>query len=336
MLHARIVEALEALAGDRLADQVERLAHHALRGEVWDKALTYARQAGEKALERSAYREAVVWFEQALSVLPHLPETRDTCERAIDLRAALGDALWPLGDHQRRFASLCQAETLATAMDDARRLSRISIQMVHHFRVMGDDEQAIAYGQQALTLATTLGELRRQCEAHLVLGRTYYAMSDYRQAIASFRQVVTSFAEERLPAQTHRWVTTAVLSRVWLGLCLAEHGEFAEALRHADAAIRLADMADHPYSRIHAYFGVGGVYLTPRRCRQGHRRARTQPWAISALGIPARIPVDCRPIRLCLYPRWPCDSGAAPLRARGTAGHGAPEQQSSTMGRLAE
>jgi len=33
-LHARIVQALEALAGDRLAEQVERLAHHALRGEV--------------------------------------------------------------------------------------------------------------------------------------------------------------------------------------------------------------------------------------------------------------------------------------------------------------
>ena len=47
-LHARIVEALEALAGDRLAEQVERLAHHALRGEVWDKALVYCRQAGDK------------------------------------------------------------------------------------------------------------------------------------------------------------------------------------------------------------------------------------------------------------------------------------------------
>jgi predicted ATPase len=33
-LHARIVEALEALVGDRVAEQVERLAHHALRGEV--------------------------------------------------------------------------------------------------------------------------------------------------------------------------------------------------------------------------------------------------------------------------------------------------------------
>src|SRR5213593_799685 len=36
VFHARIVEALERFAPDRLAEQVERLAHHALRGEVWD------------------------------------------------------------------------------------------------------------------------------------------------------------------------------------------------------------------------------------------------------------------------------------------------------------
>ncbi len=94
-LHARIVEALEALAGERVAEQVERLAHHALRGEVWDKALAYCRQAGEKALARSAHREAVGSFEQALSALPHLPEQRDTREQAIDLRLALRSALRP-------------------------------------------------------------------------------------------------------------------------------------------------------------------------------------------------------------------------------------------------
>ena len=92
VLHARIVEALEHLAPDRLAEQVERLAHHALRGEVWDKALAYCRQAGEKAMVRSAHREAVGSFEQALSALPHLPETRDTREQAIDLRLALRSA----------------------------------------------------------------------------------------------------------------------------------------------------------------------------------------------------------------------------------------------------
>src|SRR5215475_3645591 len=109
VLHARIVGAIEALAPERVAegasgakglpagrqvpDQVERLAHHALRGEVWDKALAYCRQAGEKALARSAHSEAVGYFEQALSALPHLSEQHDTREQAIDLRLALRTAL---------------------------------------------------------------------------------------------------------------------------------------------------------------------------------------------------------------------------------------------------
>ena len=40
------------------------------------KAVTYLRQAGVKALARSANREAVSCFEQALTALGHLPETR--------------------------------------------------------------------------------------------------------------------------------------------------------------------------------------------------------------------------------------------------------------------
>jgi class 3 adenylate cyclase len=55
-LHAQIVDALERLAPTRLDEHVDRLAHHALRGEVWDKALRYCRQAGAKAVERSALR----------------------------------------------------------------------------------------------------------------------------------------------------------------------------------------------------------------------------------------------------------------------------------------
>ena len=96
-LHAQIVEALETLAGDRVDEQVDRLAHHALRGEVWDKALAYCRQAGAKALARSAYREAVGCFEQALEALAHLPPDRTMLEQAIDLRCDLYQALVPLG-----------------------------------------------------------------------------------------------------------------------------------------------------------------------------------------------------------------------------------------------
>src|SRR6516165_8615612 len=92
-LHARIVEAPEGPVGDRGSEQVERLARHALRGEVWDKALAYCQQAGEKALARSAHREAVGYFEQALSALPHLPEQHGMYEQAIDLRLAMRTAL---------------------------------------------------------------------------------------------------------------------------------------------------------------------------------------------------------------------------------------------------
>src|SRR5262249_21914672 len=152
-LHARLVEALEALAPDRVAevasgaqglpagrqgpDQVERLAHHALRGEVWDKAVAYCRQAGDKALGGLVHHEAVRHFEQALSALPHLPERRQTREQAIDLRLALRAALLPSGDHGRILASLQEAETLATTLDDHRRLGQVSLFLSQYFRTMG-------------------------------------------------------------------------------------------------------------------------------------------------------------------------------------------------------
>jgi len=96
-LHARLVETIEALAPDRGGEQVERLAHHALRGERWDKAVTYCQQAGARASGRAAFHEAVASFEHALQALAHLPESSDTRGLAIDLRLALGDALPPLG-----------------------------------------------------------------------------------------------------------------------------------------------------------------------------------------------------------------------------------------------
>src|SRR5262249_39987891 len=77
-LHAHLVEAIEALApaqgtegasgaqglsaGKQGTDQVERLAYHALRGEVWDKAVIYCQQAGARAYDRAAFHEAVAAF----------------------------------------------------------------------------------------------------------------------------------------------------------------------------------------------------------------------------------------------------------------------------------
>ena len=170
VLHARIVEALEALAPERVAEQVERLAHHALRGEVWDKAVTYCQQAGARAYDRAAFREAVAAFEQALQALAHLPEDGDTRVLAIELRLALGGPLSALGEHGRRLALLGEAEALARALDDRARLVRVLARMARVLRLTGDPDGAMAAGQQALELAAELGESALQVQASHHLG----------------------------------------------------------------------------------------------------------------------------------------------------------------------
>src|SRR5439155_3644751 len=126
VLHAHIVAVLEELYADRLAEQVDRLAHHALRGEVWDKAVAYCRQAGAKAMTQSAYQEAAMSFEQALGALHHLPARPDNQAQAIDLRLDLRHALMPLGELRQILVYLREAAVLAEALGDQHRLGRIS------------------------------------------------------------------------------------------------------------------------------------------------------------------------------------------------------------------
>src|SRR5262249_42904353 len=122
VLHAQIVEALETLAGDRPDEQVDLLAQHAVRGQVWDKARTYCRQAGTKAFAGSAFRAAVGCWEQALEALAHLPPDRTTLEQAVDVRCALFLALNTLAQREQQLTHLRAAEALAEGLADQRRL----------------------------------------------------------------------------------------------------------------------------------------------------------------------------------------------------------------------
>jgi predicted ATPase len=92
-LHSRIMEALEALHSERLIEQVERLAYHALLGQVWDKALTYCRQAGLKAVSRSAHAEAISHLTAALDLLKTLPDAPERSQQELDLQTTVGPAL---------------------------------------------------------------------------------------------------------------------------------------------------------------------------------------------------------------------------------------------------
>ena len=260
-LHARIVEALETLASERLADHVERLADHAVRGEVWDKALLYCWQAGAKAMERSASREAVGCYEQALTAIAHLPEQRDLREQAIDLRFDLRNARLVLEQLEHIRRDLHAAETLAEALDDQRRLGRVSVYMAHYFLNVGQYTQAIASGQRALALTAASGESGTPIQANNYLGIVYDRQGDYRQAMAAFRRAMAVLEGERRYERLGEPVLPAVHSRTQLSLCLAEVGAFAEGMAIGEEGLHIAEAVQHPASLVVAYRSVGVLYL---------------------------------------------------------------------------
>ena len=100
-IHARIVEEIERVHGDHLAEEAERLAHHAVRAELWEKALRYGREAGGKALARWALREAAASSSRPSTATAHLPESRQTIEQMVDVRLDLRTAHPPLGEVER-------------------------------------------------------------------------------------------------------------------------------------------------------------------------------------------------------------------------------------------
>jgi len=288
VLHRAVGEAIEELYQDRLEEHYAELVYHFTQGEVWDKAFSYCRQAGEKAMLRSAHREAVVSFEQALSVLLHLPETPDTRAQAIDLRLALRAALVPSADMGRILAVLREAETLAVALDDPRRLGQVSFSLSNSFLLRGVHDEAIAAAQRALALATAGEDVGLHAVVNLFLGLAYHAQGDYRRAIDCFAQTMAFFDGTRRRERFGQPILPAVSAHAWLALCHAELGTFAEGRVLGEEGLQIAEAVAPPPSLMIAASGIGLLAL-----RQGD--------------LPRALPLLERAMALCLeadLPTW--------------------------------
>jgi class 3 adenylate cyclase/tetratricopeptide (TPR) repeat protein len=260
-LHRRIVETIERRSPDRLAEHVDQLAHHAVRGEAWGQAVTYLRQAGAKAFARSANREALASFEQALAALTHLPETRDTQAQAIDVRFDLRNALFPLAEFGRIEGYLREAERLARTLDDQRRLGWVSAYLSgYHLVTGGHASEALTFAQRVEAIADTLSDVPLQVAAQFFLVRACYISGDYRGAEHVCRQLMQSLQGDRTRERTGVVVFPAVDSRAFLARALAERGVFDEGDAHGHEAIRIAEALDHPYSIVWACLGLAYLH----------------------------------------------------------------------------
>jgi tetratricopeptide (TPR) repeat protein len=260
-LHARIVEAVETLHRDRLGGEIERLAHHAVRGELREKAAHYLRQAGLRAAARSALRDARAWLEQALGVLAALPESASALEHAFEIRLELRPVLAQLGEIRPALERLREAAALAERLDDDQRRGRVCAFMCTAHNNLGELDDALAIGARALEIAARLGDLRLRIVTTTYLEQAHFFRGDYGR--------VVELATANLAALPADWVyesfgnvsPASVYDRCWLLHSLARLGRFAEAAPYEAEAIRLADTTRHANTVGMACYAAGVLHL---------------------------------------------------------------------------
>jgi class 3 adenylate cyclase/tetratricopeptide (TPR) repeat protein len=248
-LHARIVDAIERLHADRLTEHVERLAHHAVRGELWAPAVAYLRRAGARALTRSASLEAVRCFEQALAALRHLPQTRETLAQAIDLRFDLRTALQPLAEFERISGCLREAEGLARTLGDQRRLGQLSVYLCHNLWITGHPRDALA-------------DVPLEVTGTLYLGVAFLGTGDHRRAEQLLRDVLRLLEGDRSRERFGLFGFPAAMARSYLTWAAADRGQFEDGMAHGQEALRLAEALDHPYSLAFACWALAHLRIT--------------------------------------------------------------------------
>jgi class 3 adenylate cyclase/tetratricopeptide (TPR) repeat protein len=240
-LHARIVAALEALAGDRVAEQVERLTHHALRGEVWDKVVRYGQQAGTRAADRSAYGQAGAFFDQALDALAHLPESQETMTQAFDLHRARQSMHAALRELEQLLACSEKMRSLAETLGDPHRLALAVDRMGNVLSQMGDNVRALEFAERGLALAETVGAVDLLVSTRMNLGLLYRVMGDYRRGATVLAQTVELLRGDLARERFGRPLYPAVTARLYLTTCLSALGEFRQAISTAEEGLRIAE-----------------------------------------------------------------------------------------------
>jgi len=320
-LHGRIGAALEALGAERSGARLAELAHHwSQTGAEADrpKAIGYCLRAGRRALDGLAPDEALRWFRRGLGLLGDTAAGRDDAARRCDLLTGAGEAQRHAGDLDFR-ETLLEACALADELGDADRLARAALANSRgHPSMMGfvDDERVAA-----LRRALALDDGRRPAQrarlmALLAMELVWDGDPDTRRPLAAEALALArEHGDERTLALVlrdgfhARWSPDTVAERAgWaaemagladrlddpllqsqaalLSLFVAvDRGATAEAERHLERCMTLAERVGQPGMRWHAHYAAGLLALLKGDLDEAERFAELA-YAIGQEGEP--------------------------------------------------
>ena len=264
LLHARVLVALEQRRGDGIPENVEVLAHHAVRGEVWAPAASYLYRAGAKAQAEARYTAAMSFYEASVEAVNHLGEAAD---RSLELDAYL--ELWStristgqvdgLGDLGHKM------DALARALDDGPRLARVQVRQAQAIAlaaaIPGTLHSALERAREAAARADA-SDLRTRSYARFIAAVACRDIGRIEEAIGEFDIGVTLFTSAAKTSEDPGLVYPIFVSLCgWRSEAHAALGHFDAALVSATEALRMATEIRHASSVAIASAFLGYVHV---------------------------------------------------------------------------
>lgn len=229
-LHQRIGERQEAAYGERTHEVAAELALHFERGGDRRRALHYMSVAGEQALRRSAYREAIEHFKRAIELLPELADEQERLRTELALQVAIGAPLGMTLGHaapavEERYA---RARELCHELGETQRLTQTVPGILVFYLVRGQYRTLCDLARPALLLASeaqpsseidvaTRG--RSALDSDVLLGCALTFMGHLSEARTRLEQVLAGYEFVERPSRLQD-LDVRALGRSLLGVTL--------------------------------------------------------------------------------------------------------------------
>jgi tetratricopeptide (TPR) repeat protein len=296
-VHERAAEAIEALAGERVAEHHSELAHHYSRSGNIQQAVVYLQRAGQQAADRSAYQEAITHLTRGLELLPHLPDAHERIQHELDLHITLGQALIVIKGQAAPEAeqAFTRARGLCQQLGETPQLfeALAGLRMIHEAR--GELPQARELAEQLLSLAQRQSHPARLMRAYNVLGATSLYLGAFAPARAYLEQGIALAPLPRdcsaaLPRSDHiqGGSVLGVSCRRHVALTLWYLGYPEYARQRSDEAIVLAQELVHPHSLAYALYFATQLHCLRREAPAAQAQAEALLELARQQEIPAR------------------------------------------------